>query len=462
MTEVSEGTFEKAMSWRAALSLAVTLPAIALTVIGYWIGALGAWTAVTLLALSSIMAIAQNFVYAELASMFPKKSGGIALYAFEAWKRVSRWVGALAAAGYWAGWSFGLAANAIVVGQLVHAQWFSGATMMGPLGLTLGHGIAVVVLFGVWALNVFGIRPAVWFSYVSNGLVMTVMLAAVVVAIVTGRIDLSTLTWSLDSSAAPAFLVACVWMFLMGWTVYGTEVAATFAPEYRSPRRDVPKALAAAGVTSLAVFVIMPLVAAGTLGEPEIGANPLEFNVTLFDTLFGGAGALAILVLCVAMLNLMSVATADSGRALHGMATSGLTVRQLGVLNRARVPARAMTVGLVINLFLVIFVGNLIGVIFASNIGYMIAVIAALSGYLLLRRAQAHPERAFRLPRVWNVIAFLLMAANLMFLVVSAANRHLTGYGGWTELFVGVGVLALALVMYVYRRYVQDRQTRDR
>lgn len=447
------------MTWRDALSLAIALPASALAVIGYWTGALGGWAAITLLAISSVIAILQNFLYAEMSSMFPDKSGGVAVYAFEAWKRIFRPIGALAAAGYWVGWSFGLAANALVIGELVQAQWFSntGTVDLGFLELGLGHVIAVAALATVWLLNVFGIKPALRVSYVINTLVVAVMIAVAVASIAQRQLDLSNLTWSLDSTDAPAFVVACVWLFLMGWTVYGTEIAATFTPEYKNPRSDVPKALTAAGLTSLAIFILMPLVAAGTVGEAEIVSNPLGFNVILFEQLFGWAGSLAIVVLCLAMLNLMSVATADSGRALFGMAQSGLTIRQFGVLNRSHVPARAMTAGLVINVGLVLFIGNLLGVIFASNLGYMIAVVSALSGYIILRRANIKPDRSFRLPRIFNVVAAILCLANLTFLAIAATHPSLTGYGGWKEEIIGLGVLALALAMYWYRQAVQDR-----
>lgn len=453
--------FARTMTWRAALSLALALPAAALSVIGYWVGALGGWTAATLLAISATIAILQNFTYAEMASMFPDRAGGVAAYAYQAWRDKMHALGALASAGYWVGWSFGLTTTALIIGELVHTQWFpefNAEINAGPVQLGLTHLIALGTLLGVWLLNLFGIEPAVRVSYVINALVVCVMVAVVGAAIVQGQIHFDRLTWSLTSvEESPAIIVACVWLFLMGWTVYGTEIAATFTPEYRNPRADVPKALTAAGLISLLVFAVMPIVVTGALGEAEITANPLAFNVTLFDTLFGAAGPLAIVVLCLAMLNLMSVSIADSGRALYGMAESGLTIRQLGVLNRFRMPGRAMAVGLVLNIGLILFVGNLLGVIFASNLGYFVAVIIALAGYLVLRRANVAPDRAFRLPRWWDVVAAALALINLAFFLIAATHPTLTGYGGWKEELIGFGVLVVALTMYGYRRHVQDR-----
>ncbi|ACZ87831.1 APC family permease [Streptosporangium roseum] len=446
--------FHRVMTWRDAFSLAITLPASAFALVGYWTGALGAWAAVTLLAVSGLLAICQNFVYAEMAAMFPDKPGGIALYASAAWGGRSRPLGALASAGYWIGWSFGLAGNALVVGELIEAQWFprAGTLEVGPLHLGGAHAVAVAALVLVWLLNTAGIRPAVRLSTIVNTLVLVVLAVAAATALLTGNLHLDRLTWGLGGDGQSPFVVACVWLFLMGWTVYGTEIAATFTPEYRNPRSDAPRALISSGIAALAVFVLMPVLAAGTTGEAAITAEPLGFTVVMFENLFGGAGWLAVVVLCLAMLNLMSVATADSGRALHGMAVEGLTVRSLGVLNSAGMPARAMTAGLLVNVGLVVFIGNLLGVVFASNIGYMIAVVVALCGYVLLRRANTTPDRAFRLHRCWVSIAAALAGINLLLLVVAAFNPELTGYGSWRDELIGFGVLALAMTLYAARR----------
>ena len=54
---------------------------------------------------SVIFGALHNYVYSETATMFPKLSGGIAIYAHEAWKRYFSFVGPVAAFGYWIGWS---------------------------------------------------------------------------------------------------------------------------------------------------------------------------------------------------------------------------------------------------------------------------------------------------------------------------------------------------------------------
>ena len=72
-----------------------------------------------------IIGALHNYIYSELAAMFPKLSGGIAIYAHEAWKKYLSFVGPIAAFGYWIGWSVVLSATGVVVGFLVQAQFYT-------------------------------------------------------------------------------------------------------------------------------------------------------------------------------------------------------------------------------------------------------------------------------------------------------------------------------------------------
>ena len=63
--------------------------------------------------------------------MFPEKSGGIALYAHEGWRKYTTLVGPIATFGYWIGWSVVLAVNGLFIGQIVQGAWFSGEPFGG-------------------------------------------------------------------------------------------------------------------------------------------------------------------------------------------------------------------------------------------------------------------------------------------------------------------------------------------
>ena len=56
--------------------------------------------------------------------MFPDKPGGIALYAYEGWRKYFSLFGPVATFGYWIGWSVVLSIFGNLIGDLVVAEWF--------------------------------------------------------------------------------------------------------------------------------------------------------------------------------------------------------------------------------------------------------------------------------------------------------------------------------------------------
>lgn len=94
----------------------------------------------------------------------------------------------------------------------------------------------------------------------------------------------------------------------------------------------------------------------------------------------------------------------------------------------------------------------------------MLAHVFALTGFILLRRDRPNWPRPIRLPNIWVPIAGLVALANLAFIVVGGfiySGGFLgidTAYGyGWDKTRIGLIVLAISLVLYVYRHVVQDR-----
>ncbi|MHB1927953.1 MAG: APC family permease [Acidimicrobiales bacterium] len=456
-----QGEFTRHLGWTDGLAMGLSIPVGGFALIGYSIGILGAWTAMLLWGVTCLIAILQNFIFAELAAMFPDKPGGIALYAHEGWRRYFSPIGALAAVGYWAGWSFGLAVYGLIIGQLLAAQFFPGAKWTFYDG-TQHIGIAVILgalaVVAVWTLNVFGVRPAVRSNKII-GIVVCVTIGILILGpFLTGHWH-HALTWGLGKphQAWGGWKLAIVYMYVMCWTSYGTEIAATFSPEYRDQKRDSTRALVSGGILTLAFLVLGPLSTTGNVGTKEIVANPVGFFVPVFSSVIGPAAGIVTIILCGALFLNMTAATADAGRALYGISRDGMIVKQLFKLNKHGMPGRAMTIDLIVNVSLVLFVANTLGILFASNLGYMIAIVFALSGFLLLRKDRPEWPRPVRRGPAWIGVAWLLVAFNLVLIVVGALNPGIAGYGGTTDQLIGLAILAASILMFLFRRLVQDR-----
>src|SRR5262249_33704931 len=125
---------------------------------------------------------------------------------------------------------------------------------------------------------------------------------------------------------------------------------------------------------------------------------------------------------------------------------------------RFHVPARAMTVDLLVNVLLVLFISSNLAILYMSNIGYMLSHVFALSGFLLLRRDRPNWPRPIKVGPIWVGIAAVLCGFNAILVGVGIANPTLTGYGTWTDMWIGVGVLIGSVLLFLYRRIIQDKQ----
>ena len=459
---VDELTLPKTLSWKDGFMISLSVPAGVLASLGVSIGSLGAWGAAFLWGICCLIGVMQNQLFAEMAAMFPEKPGGIALYAHEAWRKYFAPIGPICAFGYWMGWSFVLAIFGLVIGQLVQAQWFAGQTWTfsdGFINVGLPHLIGAGTVIAVWLLNVFGIRPAMRVNWGVGVALITALAIFIIGPFVTGDWHSSALHWHLGESgqAWGGVKLAMVWLFLMGWSGYATEICATFAPEYKDTRRDTAKALRAAGLLTLAVLVLLPVASTGVVGEKFAAANPASFYVQVFQKVVGSASGLIVAVVVAALFMSMNASTGDASRALFGLARDDMTIKQLHHLNKHRMPGRAMTLDLVVNLFLLFFVGNVLGILFASNIGYMTAITFSVAAFVLLRKDRPDWPRPIKVAAFWVPIAIVLAIFNGALVIVGGSNPSLTGYGGTKETVTGLVLLFSSLVFYAYRRVVQDK-----
>jgi amino acid transporter len=459
---IEERQLLKSLRWYDGFVIALCNPGFLIGSLGFSIGALGGWGAMCLWGISATIGMLSNWIYSETAAMFPEQSGGISLYAHQGWRRYFSLIGPLAAFGYWIGWSVVLSIFGKLIGDLIQAKWFPSNTWTvfdGRVHLGISHFIAIGIIIAVWLFNIFGVRPALWLGYVTGFLLMIPGIVLTIVPYITGDWHSSNMTWTINGQWG-GLRTAFVWLFIMAWSAYGVEVCASFAPEYHDTQRDTALALRSSAVFSLIVYVFLPLGVGGTMSQADVVKNGAEgqFYVSIFDQLVGkGAAGFMLICLIASLILSMNSSTADGGRALYGIAKADMTIKQLGVLNRFHVPARAMTVDLVVNVGLVLFVSSNLAILYMSNIGYVFAHVCALSAFLLLRKDRPGWPRPIKVSSIWIPIAVVLMLSNAVFLATGIASPQLVAGATWTEAGIGLGVLVGSVLLYFFRRIVQDR-----
>ncbi|MDX6494095.1 MAG: hypothetical protein QOE17_81 [Gaiellales bacterium] len=483
---VEERELLKSISWFDGFVVALANPSFLITALGASALSLGGWGAVILWTISVVLGAGHNYIYSETAAMFPKLSGGIAIYAHEAWKKYFSFIGPVAAFGYWIGWSVVLSATGVVVGFLVQAEWYtsSGAASSSwnhswqLLGQTIYFSFPIaltaVIILVIWAFNIAGMRPAVWVGYVTGALLMFPLAAMMVLPYLTGDWHSANLHNNIGATAGfygvSSATLVIVWLYAMCWSAYGMECCATFAPEYHDTARDTPKALRVAAIFGVITYGLLPMGAMGTYGDQNLFFNA-DFTTNIYtfmpDTLHilmgGFLAGLAVLSLCAGIVLAMNTATADGSRALYGISQDGMTIRLLGRLNRKHVPANAMTLDAILNLILLCTYAydptGAIKILIFSNLGYVTCHVFAMSGFLLLRKDRPNWPRPIKVGGPWVVLAGLLAAFDAVLLIWGGWNSGLAwGDTSKTIVFEGIGVLLIAAVLYVFRVVVEDKR----
>jgi amino acid transporter len=473
---VEERHLLKTLRWYDGFVICLANPGFLLGSLGNSVLDLGGWGAMLIWGITAAIIFPVTIIYSELAAMFPRKSGGVAIYANEGWRKYTTLVGPLATFGYWIGWSVVLSFLGIFIGSIAQSEWFPGSPYgtnafggktidngyfsTGSVHIGLQHLIAIGLILAVWIFNVVGTRVAIAFGYVAGALLMIPLFCFTILPFLNGTFHSSNLTYKLNDPglAWGGLQLALVWIWLMIWST-APEAAATFTPEYKDTVNDSRKALISSAAFILIINTITPLALTGGAGEKTVGASDY---VGALQTIVGkGATNFFVVVICASFILSMNTATLDGSRALFGISRDGMTVKQLGVLNRFNVPGTAMTLDMVINILFVLFVGNIFGILAASNIGYVLANAFAISAFILLRRDRPNWPRPIKLPSYWVPIAWVLFAAFIVFSVVGIGWFQIAagGYGKGAQIkIIGFAVLAISLLLFLFRRIVQDHE----
>jgi len=203
----------------------------------------------------------------------------------------------------------------------------------------------------------------------SGALLMVPLFCFTFLPFLNGDFHSSNLTFKLSHSglAWGGLQLALVWIWIMIWST-APEAAATFAPEYKDTVNDTRKALLSSALFILMVNTLVPIALTGGVGHKTV--ELFDYVGALNKLVGSGATNFFVVVICLSFILSMNTATADGSRALYGISKDGLTIKQLGRLNRFNVPGNAMSLDMGINIIFVLFIGNLFGILVASNIGY--------------------------------------------------------------------------------------------
>ena len=254
--------------------------------------------------------------------------------------------------------------------------------------------------------------------------------------------------------------------FLLTWNVIAMEAAACYIGECGNPDHDAKIAMNLEGGYGVFIYTLIPIAFIVVLGSHALSdatlADPKTIFVTFAGKILPGIGGevlnwiiafMLIVALALSALN----AIMGSGRALYQMALDGEFPTFFTKVNEHGVPARAMSLNVIVSL-LVVLLGGAVEIYSFSNVGYTVSFIPVLIGYFLLRQDKPDQRRPFRLPEYMKYVALLLAAVYFVFWLFGGlwyskiGNVEVYYWLGWATLLA-------YLPFYWYRVYVEDRRS---
>ena len=495
---------ERGIDWTGAFWVASGVPPLVLFSIGAVAATVGklSWLVWTL---SIGLGFIQSFTYAEIAGLFPNKSGGTSVYGAIAWVRYSKVIAPISVWCNWFAWSpvqatgsafaAGYILNALFAPDSMVNTWQITLLDLGfvKTGLTLRINavflLGAVLMFAVKAIQDGGILRSANTTKILGISAMIPLILIGVVPILTGDTPSANFfplaplahdaagrvidgTWNLNG-----ITVFAGGMFLAAWSTYGFETAVCYTSELKNPKTDTFKAIFYSGLLCVVVYTLVPFafqgfLGLGTLVTPAVVdatgtvTTPAVYSGMLAPDIYSGMGvaavmakmvhagrllgAVVVIMLVLALVLSLITSMAGSSRTLYQASVDGWLPKYLSKVNEHHAPSNAMLTDLCFNLILLLM-SDSVFVIGAANVGYMIFNFLNLNAGWIHRLDRPLQERPWRAPNWVLAVGAALSFVNLAFMGFGADV-----YGVGT-LSTGLGFCALIIPVFVFRHYIQDK-----
>ena len=474
-----ESAMRRDVTWKGVFWIASGCPVYVLFTIGS-IGATALGISFLVWMISIMMGFSQAFTYAEIAGMFPGKSGGASVYGAIAWIRYSKWIAPISVWGNWYAWSPVLAIGTGLASGYILMYLFPADAKINTWSLTIlnlgflreglelrvsaGFFLSVLILLFIFWIQHRGIAGTAKFAIFLGvaGLVPLTIIA--LIPLFTGDVVSSNFSplapivgadgagvWGM--SGWKLFLGA---LFICGWSTYGFETAVCYTSELKDPKRDTIRAVVYSGLLSIFLFFTIPFVFQGHLGVAGLSAPDIYSGMGVAKAMALGIGSarwiegVVVLMLLMALFLGISTAMAGSSRTIYQASVDGWFPRYLNHLNKNGAPTRAMWTDLVFNCMLLLM-SDYIWVLAVANVGYL------TFNFLNLNAGWIHRVDSPNVPRPWKAPTWLIgFNTGLAFVNCALIGIGANVYGKGT-LITAVVFTALIIPVFWFRHHYQDK-----
>lgn len=403
---------------------------------GFMAQEMGPGTILLAWVVGAVLALAGSRAYAAVAQIVPR-SGGEYRYLSELLHP---------SLGYLAGWaSLLLGFSAPVAVDAVAAGAFTGTLVPGVDARAVG----ALLVIALTALHAAGLRLSRWTQDLLVLVKAALLLGFVAVGLGLGN-NWPTWTPPHPSTGFPLgpFMGS---LFFIAFAFSGWNAAAYAAEEFRSPERDVPRAMLIGCALVAALYLAVNWVFVANLTPQRATAvftyetSRITLGHLVMQDVVGEAGAKVMsAVVIVAFVSSMSAMTFAGPRVYAAMAADGFLPRVL-MAKADRPPAWSIVLQGAIAL-VILYAHKLSDVM--QNLGAILTLFAALTAASLFRVRFGKRDRPAPAPA--SLAAAALYAA-------SAAWMLYFGFQGKTHLLAWLAVVvAVALVAYALTRPARE------
>ena len=485
------------------------VPALVLFSIGGIAGTVGI-PAFAIWAVSMVMGFIQSFTYAEIAGLFPNKSGGASVYGAAAWLKYGKFIAPLSVWCNWFAWT-----PVLSLGSAIAAGYILGIMEPAPAAEAIAAKIAEAAATGTvlddagamaalmplhswghsWSLGLFSISFN-W-TFVIGAILMGIafmiqhrgILGTAKVQTVVGLIIVLTLlivgvvpffNGNFYASNFSPFVPLAVpyapepgswniagWtlilggMFIAAWSTYGFETAICYTSEFKNPETDTFKAIFYSGLLCLVLFILVPITFQGYLGLNGMLDGGIVAGTGVADAMarmVGGGhfmNVIFVFLMIASLILIIITAMAGSSRTLYQGSVDGWLPKFLSHVNHNGAPTGAMWTDLCVNLVLLSIAATdataYYWILAVSNCGYIIFNFLNLNSGWIHRIDSGHVKRPFKAPTIILAAGTALAFVNAMFMGAGAKVWNPTA------LWSGIVVAALIIPVFWYRHYVTDK-----
>jgi amino acid transporter len=511
-TANGENSLKRAIDWRGAFWVASGVPALVVFSIGGIAGTVGI-PAYTVWIVSMCMGFIQSFTYAEIAGLFPNKSGGASVYGAAAWLRYGKFLAPLSVWCNWIAWTPVLSlGTAIAAGYILNlmeptpdaariAEYIATQAAAGNVVDEAGATAALMpvhnwVLFTIpfgevvsmsfnWTFVIGAILMLLAFAIQHRGILATasvqtvVGLVIVITLFVVGVVPFFNGNFHAENFspfvplAAPYVPDPGSWniagwtlvlggMFIAAWSTYGFETAICYTSEFKNPKTDTFKAIFYSGLLCLVLFILVPITFQGYLGLEGMLAGDIVAGTGVAHAMgamvAGGSeiiSTLFVILMIAALILIIVTAMAGSSRTLYQGSIDGWLPRYLSHVNHNGAPTAAMWTDLVFNLVLLSIASTdataYYFILAVSNCGYIIFNFLNLNAGWIHRIDSGHIARPYKAPTIILALGTILAFVNAVFMGAGAKVWNADA------LWYGLGAAALIIPVFAFRHYVQDK-----